>query len=60
MEPDSTAKMTTNVNLVYTDVIIIKIVSTIGAVTSVNVRLALRVPHVMTMMNVSKIHIDVT
>ena len=52
--------MMMNVNLVCTAVTTIKTVSTIEAVTFVNVRLALRVQRVMIMMNVLKIHIDVT
>ena len=55
----STAKMMTNVNRVYTLVIIIRIVLTIEAVIYASVKLVLLVQLVMIMTNVLKIRIDV-
>ena len=57
---DNTARTMTNVNQVCTSVITIRIVSTIEAVIYANVKLVLRVQHVMIMTNVVKIRIDVT
>ena len=57
---DNIARTMTNVNQVCTSVITIRIVSTIEAVIYANVKLVLRVQHVMIMTNVVKIRIDVT